>query len=70
MVTWKEAQLSWWPPRWVAGNEESSIKVGGVERFYDSKEDCVNVCLRVDGCVVVMVFTFCFLGFFLQMPPI
>lgn len=43
VVTWREAQLSWWPPRWVAGNEESPIKVSGVERFYNSKEECVNV---------------------------
>lgn len=28
-------------PRWADGNEESSIKVSGVERFYDSKEECV-----------------------------
>lgn len=47
MVTWREAQLSWWPPNWVAGNEESSIKVSGVERFYDSKGVCK--CVPVSG---------------------
>lgn len=49
VVSWREAQLSWWPPRWVDGNEESSIKVSRVERFYDSKEECVCVCVCGGG---------------------
>lgn len=52
VVSWREARLSWWPPHWVDSDEESSIKVSGIERFYGSGGVCVGVCV-----VVVMVFT-------------
>ena len=55
VVSWREAELSWWPPRWADGNEESSVKVRGVESFYDSKE---GVCVCVCVCVVAVMGVF------------